>query len=166
MEIRVGSIKETEEDLKKLNTYNTKAIIISSYAKDIESIKTEDKLVLNFDDIAIKNSNSFNSTLAKKIHDFVDSIDFNKYKLYICCDSGESRSSAVAACILRKYKKNENVIWKDYNYHPNIYVYDILCKEFGLKNSNFRLRYKKYINNKALKNKIKNSKNNAYSSIS
>lgn len=96
--------------------------------------------------------------LAKKIHDFINTIDFNKYKLYICCDSGESRSATVACAILRKYKENENMIWKDYNYHPNILVYDILCKEFGLRNSKLRLKYKKYINKKALRDKINKSR--------
>ena len=162
MEIRVSSIRKTEEDLKKLNNTNVKVIIISSYNKDIEIIKSEDKLILNFDDITIKSQNSFNTLLANKIHKFVDNIDFNKYKLYVCCDSGESRSSAVAACILRKYKYNENLIWKDYNYHPNVYVYDVLCKEFGLKNSLLRLKYKKYINEKVLRKKIKSSKSNVY----
>ena len=84
MEIRIGSIKKTEDDLKKINKNNVKLIIISSYDKDIESIKTEDKLVLNFDDITIKNQNAFNTMLAKRIHNFVDNIDFNKYKLYVC----------------------------------------------------------------------------------
>ncbi len=157
MELRVSSIKNAEYDLQKTNN-NVKVIIISSYDKDIKFILPENKLILNFEDTEIPSQNAFNLMLAKKIHDFINTIDFNKYKLYICCDSGESRSAAVACAILRKYKENENMIWKDYNYHPNILVYDILCKEFGLRNSKLRLKYKKYINKKALRDKINKSR--------
>ena len=39
-----------------------------------------------------------------------------------------------------------------------ILVYSILCEELGLKNSKIRLKYKTYINNKALRKKIKFAK--------
>jgi len=35
--------------------------------------------------------------LANKIHDFIDSVLNDYEQLYICCDSGESRSAAIAA---------------------------------------------------------------------
>lgn len=159
MELRVTSIKKAKKDLINLNLHNIKAIIISSYDDDIEIIPKENKLLLNFHDINYQNQNSFNIELAQQIKVFVNNIDFQKYKIYICCDSGESRSSAIAACLLRKFKEDEDVIWKDSNYHPNILVYSILCDEFGLKNSKLRLKYKMYINEKALKNMIKKAKN-------
>ena len=81
MEIRVGSIKRVEEDLKQLSTNNVKVIIVSSYDKDIESINNQDKLVLHFDDITYKSDSSFDMSIARKIHSFIDNIDFNKYKL-------------------------------------------------------------------------------------
>ena len=105
MELRVSSIKNAEYDLQKTNN-NVKVIIISSYDKYIKFILPENKLILNFEDTEIPSQNAFNLMLAKKIHDFINTIDFNKYKLYICCDSGESRSAAVACAILRKYKEN------------------------------------------------------------
>ncbi len=158
MKIIISSIKKAKLDLKKININNIKAIIISSYNNDIEIIPIENKLVLNFDDITEISSSSFSPLIAKKIHSFIDKLDVKKDKLYICCDSGESRSPAIAACILRKNGENENQIWRNYNYHPNILVYKILCKEFGLHNTNLRLKYKKYINDFALKKKIKSSK--------
>ena len=158
MELRVTSIKEAKRNLRTLNLSNVKAIIISSYNDDIEIIPSKNTLLIEFDDLNYQSQNSFNKNLARKIKEFIDKIDFAKNKLYICCDSGESRSSAVAACILRKYGEDENVIWKDNSYHPNILVYRILCEELGLKNSRIRLRYKAYINNKALQNKINSAK--------
>lgn len=158
MELRVTSIKEAKRSLNTLKLSNIKAIIISSYKDDIDTISDENKLLIEFDDLNYQCQNSFNRNLAKKIKEFIAKIDLDKNKLYVCCDSGESRSSAVAACILRKYGENENKIWKDASYHPNILVYRILCEELGLKNSRIRLRYKAYINNKALQNKINSAK--------
>lgn len=158
MDIRISSIKQAKEDLKEKDTSNIKAIIISSFDKDIEAIFDSNKLVLQFEDITTLNNQSFNKNLAKEISEFVTKIDFEKYKLYVCCDSGVSRSSAVAAAILRKYKKDEKIIWKDYNYNPNLLVYKILCEEFGLRNSKVRIKYLEYINNNALKKIINKSK--------
>lgn len=158
MELRVASIKEAKRSLKKLNLSNIKAIIISSYKDDIEILSNENKLILEFDDLNYQTEKSFNKSLAKKIKEYIDKIDMDKSKLYVCCDSGESRSSAVAACILRKYGEDENIIWKDASFHPNILVYSILCEELGLKNSKIRLKYKTYINNKALRKKINSAK--------
>ena len=155
MEIRVLSINEFKEKVPK---DNIKAIIVSSYNNDIKDISGEDKLLLKFDDITYINTNSFSKLDAKKIKEFVNKIDFEKYQLYICCDSGVSRSSAIAACIMRKYGENENIIWKDYSFHPNILVYKILCDEFELKNSKLRLFYKMFINKRALRKRINKSR--------
>ena len=158
MEIKVSSIKKIKEDLKSANTDNIKLIIASSYDNNIENIEKEKKLFLHFDDISIIRQNSFNRDIAKQINNFVKEIDFDNEELYVCCDSGVSRSSAIAAAILRKYKQNEDVIWKNYNYKPNLLVYKTLCDEFNLVNYPMRLKHKENINKKALKKRIEESK--------
>jgi predicted protein tyrosine phosphatase len=158
MDVKISSIKNAQTEFKNIDTDNIKVIIASSYEKNIESIKDENKLVLYFDDITTAGKNSFNRSIANKINTFVEKVDFSKDKLYICCDSGVSRSSAIAAAILRKYKRDENVIWKDYMYQPNIFVYKTLCDEFKLGNNYMRLRYKERLNKKALKRKIDESR--------
>ena len=159
LELRVCSIKEAEKRLQGKNIDNVKAILISSYEDDINCIGVDDKLLLKFDDIVIQGVNSFNSELAKKIIAFLNTVNFEKKILYICCDSGISRSSAIAAAILRKYNQNEFKIWRDCEYTPNILVYKILCDSFGIKNSKLRLKYLQYINQNALKRKIKKLRN-------
>lgn len=154
MEVRILSIKEAKEKFKNMNFDNVKLIISSSYDEDIETISSNDKLILKFDDICTQNKNSFNSNLAYKIVRFVDSIDFEKYQLYVCCDNGVSRSSAIAAAILRKYGENEYFIWKDSTYSPNILVYKILCKEFKLRNIPFSIKYKNFVSKNALHKSI------------
>ena len=78
--------------------------------------------------------------------------------MYVCCDSGVSRSSAIAAAILRKYNEDENIVWKDYNFKPNLFVYKTLCDEFNLNNNVLRLKHKENINKRVLKKKIMQSR--------
>lgn len=159
MKIRVLSIKQANEELKSKDKEKIKIIIASSYQNDISGINNEDKLLLNFDDINEKSENSFNSSMAIKINRFIENINFKQYELYICCDSGISRSSAIAAAILRKYNENEDIIWKNCNYHPNLLVYEELCKEFELKNSKSELKRKEKINANALRKQINKTRN-------
>lgn len=159
MRIQVLSIKQAKEDLKKKDKTMVKLIMVSSYQNDIASIRKEDKLILNFDDTIIKSEKSFNLNIARKINQFIENIDFEKYTLYVCCDSGISRSSAIVAAIFRKYGENEDIIWENYKYHPNLLVYEELCKEFGLENSRMRLKKKEKINAKALKTQINRTRN-------
>ena len=60
MELRVTSIKEAKRSLNTLNLSNIKAIIISSYKDDIEKISSENKLLIEFDDLNYKCQYSFN----------------------------------------------------------------------------------------------------------
>lgn len=154
MDIRIRAIKSAREELKNTRDNNIKIITVSSYKNDIEFIDNKNKLVLNFDDVTVQKDNSFDRDNAKKISDFVKKIDFKKEILYVACDSGVSRSSAIASAILRKYGEDEYIIWNDCKYHPNLLVYKILCEEFNLSNSKFRLKRKEKMSTKALKNQI------------
>ena len=158
MEVKVSSIKQAIQELKAIDIENVKMIIASSYNGNVDCVEDKNKLVLHFDDITTSNQNSINKDIAMQINKFVSNIDFDKERLYVCCDSGVSRSSAIAAAILRKYKKDEDIIWKNYSYQPNILVYKTLCDEFNLKNYPIRLKHKENINRKAFRKKIKESR--------
>lgn len=155
MEIRIFSIKEFKDKIKDINADNVKFILVSSYDDDIESISYDNKLVLHFDDICIKSKSSFNSDLAHQIACFVNCIDFDKYQLYVCCDSGISRSSAIVAAILRRFGMDEYLIWREPCYSPNMLVYRLLCKEFKLINIPFSLKHKELTSKNALRKSIK-----------
>jgi hypothetical protein len=88
MKIKVASIRELKEKLKRGTTENIKAIIISSYDNDIEFITQENKILLHFEDTIINKATSFNYECAKQINKFLKDIDYDQYTLYICCDSG------------------------------------------------------------------------------
>lgn len=150
--IEVKPNKVLKYELKNNEISGTNAFIICTSDEDLE-IDIEPKIVLNFDDITTDKINSFTEYHAKRIKSFVDKIK-NIDTLYVCCDYGVSRSAAIAAAIRRYKKQNENIIWCDPKYNPNILVYKILCRELGLKNTKLRLKYKLYLNKKALKKAI------------
>ena len=79
-------------------------------------------------------------------------------KLYVCCDSGESRSSALGAAILRYYGNSDKIIWQDPHYHPNTLVYTEQMLAFGFKVGKWKLKYLQHINRKALHRAINGGK--------
>ena len=93
---------------------------------------------------------SFNYDEGLKVKEFLDrENDFGR--LYVCCDSGESRSTAMAAAVMRYYGESDKQIWTNPYYHPNLLVYKKQLNAFGIKISRLRLKYLKYINDRALK---------------
>lgn len=99
---------------------------------------------------------SFNYDIGIKIKDFLEDNNFGC--LYVCCDSGESRSTAMAAAIMRYYGKSDKEIWTNHHYHPNLLVYKEQMRAFGFKVGKLRMKYLKYINNKALNKVMKKTR--------
>lgn len=152
-EIHICPIKRLCFELnEKTDDIKTIAIIISM----------EDISHLNFDrlnafckieafDTEIGNTPfSFNYDNGVCVKNFLETEnDFER--LYVCCDSGESRSTAMAAAILRCFGKSDKEIWSNPYFHPNLLVYREQIRAFGIKVSSLKLKYLKYINNRALK---------------
>ena len=92
-----------------------------------------------------------------KIRNFLDSNSDYK-RLYVCCDSGESRSTALAAAIMKYYGLSDMKIWRNPYYHPNRLVYKKQMQAFGKRVSKFKLKYLHYISENALRLKIKAAK--------
>ena len=76
-------------------------------------------------------------------------------ELYVCCDSGESRSAAMAAAIMTYYGNSDKEIWNNPYYHPNLLVYKKQLYAFGRRISKLKLKYLKYLSNRAFKKTIK-----------
>lgn len=84
---------------------------------------------LDVNNVVAANSDLMSDEDAEKIANFVEN---NKNDLIIVhCDAGISRSSAVAAAILRHYTGNDDRIFDDYSYNPNMWVYFKVLKAFG-----------------------------------
>lgn len=129
------------------------------------------KLILSFDDIEdVKHINAFTQEQANQIRIRVNRWISQKVKeIYICCDSGESRSAAIAAAIRRhlerkrrkyiiKISPKEKDIWANPHYHPNILVYDLMCKAFHMKTTKLGLFIRKRTSRNALRKAIRESR--------
>jgi len=101
-----------------------------------------------------KRRDAFTAKQAQYIKDFIDK-QSGAAALYICCDSGESRSAAIAAAVLRYFGKSDLAIWKNAKYHPNPYVYRLQCRAFGLGEVRLRAailsRYNRWMFKRALR---------------
>ncbi len=132
--IKICPIKRLYMIAKNDELENTGAILCSSYSINADKVKNvQYKLCLEFDDIINASSiSAFNLQLAEQIKTFIDSVHNKVDVLYVCCDSGESRSTALSAAIMRYLGQNDKKIWTNPHYHPNLLVYKIQCKAFGI----------------------------------
>ena len=110
---------------------------------------------VSFADVtASKRFDAFRPEKAQRIKRFVKNLKDTKV-LYVCCDSGESRSAAVAAAILRYWGKDEMAIWKNIRFHPNPLVYYLQSKAFMCPSSKLRAvlltRYNRWLFRKQIK---------------
>lgn len=164
MDIEVCSIKMLKYKIQnnEINFDNKiYAIINTSYpetANYLDECGFEDVLVLNYDDVKDFSGNSFTENIAEDIKSFVDRMNKNSI-LYVCCDEGVSRSSAVACAIKRYLGQDEMTIWNDPHYNPNIFVYSILCNVMGFNDTEERLNELQQTSKNSLSNAIKNSRN-------
>ena len=136
------------------------AIIASSYDVRVDKlIRLKSKLILSFNDIVdCSNVSSFNKSIAGEIHSYINNLQPDIEVLHVCCDSGESRSSAIAAAITRFYDEDDLKVWSNPHYHPNPLVYKLLCEEFRIALFDGELEDKINLNNNALTMKISNAR--------
>lgn len=158
MIVRVCSIKQL--NCEPIDKMETAVICCSSYGERKRYLRGFRKtLFLRFEDILDNSSSrSFNASMAKQIVEFVKNID-DRYILYCCCDGGRSRSSAIAAAILRAFNSDAELeIWNSPIYHPNMLVYSLLTREFAKKTTKIGLLFRRWLNNWALKRAIMRSR--------
>ncbi len=137
------------------------SIIVSSYEVRLNKLdRLESKILFSFADISDhENPLSFSKDHARKIHQYIDCLSPDTDVLFVCCDSGESRSSAITAAILRYLGRDEMKIWQSPHYHPNPLVYRLLCEELGFYISGGEIKEKTEINNNAFAKAITDARN-------
>lgn len=74
---------------------------------------------------------------AVKIKNYIDSLNKrdNIDELIIHCHAGVSRSSAVAAAILKVFNNDDSDIFNAGIYAPNMFVYNKILKVYGMENN-------------------------------
>lgn len=124
MNISVCPIKRSYLMEQEQCQNNVAAILCSSYPIDEKKVsRISQKLILSFNDtINMRDPRVYRLELAEQVLAFVAALD-RQTELYICCDSGESRSAAIAAAVHRYTRQDEMMIWKDPHYCPNPLVY-------------------------------------------
>lgn len=137
--------------IKDRNLY---AILCSSYEFDEHKYMGNNVLKLNFQDVTKRDRpDCFKTEHAERIRKFLDQNNINE--LYVCCDSGESRSTAIAAAIMQYCNRDDKIIWKNPFYHPNVLVYKILCCNLGVFMPGLRVAFRKYLNERAFRRALK-----------
>ena len=148
-DIIVSPIKSIKFDLGNKSI----AFCICTMDTEYDKYRSEFVHVLHFMDFTDgTRENSFQQYHAEQVHGFYISVSHNAQIecICVCCDSGESRSAAIAAALLRAQKMSDLCIWKSPEYHPNPYVYRLTCKSFGLYVDNKDLKKKLALNQEAL----------------
>lgn len=135
---------------------NVSVLAVSSYDIDEEKLVAfRSKLLLNFADVTSGTDfSAFTKAKAESITEYVKELPGNLDTLFICCDSGESRSTAMAAAISRYNGSDEMKIWRNPHYHPNPLVYKLLCDAFGIQVSDEDVAERVAVNNKSLSDAI------------
>lgn len=131
------------------------AIIISSDEVDTDRLGNLGRyVVLRFADTEEDRDDAISLDDANVICNFVKALPDDLDTLFVCCDSGESRSSAVAAAISRRLGFDEWEIWEKPQYHPNGLVYKTICKGFGIPLISRDIEIRKEINRNAFKKMV------------
>lgn len=162
-EIMICPIKKLYELALEGDMSEVAVLAVSSY--DINKDKLEPfckTMCLNFDDITDTNAgSSFTYDIANEIADYIRSLPHNLNTLFICCDGGQSRSSAMGAAISRFNGLDEMKIWRNPQYQPNPLVYNSLCNALGLAETIAQTEEKVKINKDAFDNLINSKRNNS-----
>lgn len=161
MVIQIISVKGMYEVLKRSSESKpTAAIICTTYPLRQDLLRGVTVLQLHFDDFTDPTRpTAFRYELAERTRCFLDNITKITEILYVCCDSGESRSTALTAAIIRHMDFSDCHIWRNPYYHPNPLVYKIQCNAFGIRVSKlgllFRIWENRFVFVRAIKRKDK-----------
>ena len=108
------------------------AVLCTSGSIDSSKLTDIQYLHVPFADVTDEaRPDAFRMEQAIQIRAFLDNFK-NARELYFCCDSGESRSAALAAAWMHYSKQDEMRIWKNIKYHPNELVYYLQSVACGL----------------------------------
>ena len=155
-EIMICPIKKLYKYVEDGDMSEVAVLAVSSYNIDRDKLRALGQtLCLNFADITDSTeSSSFNKKIADEIAAYVKNLPAQLDTLFVCCDSGESRSTAMSAAIMRYNGMDEMKIWKNPHYHPNMLVYSVLCDALGVPVSTVELQAKHWTSEKALADAI------------
>lgn len=108
------------------------AVLCTIGSIDSSKISDIQYLHVSFADVTDEaRPDAFQIEQARQIRAFLDNRK-EATELYFCCDSGESRSTALAAAWMHYSEQDEMRIWKNIKFHPNELVYYLQSVACGL----------------------------------
>ena len=130
--IRICPIKQLYGILAQEEHPHSVAVLSSSF--DVrESRVPIPHIVEIFDDVDREiPGRSLSAEAAQRIAHFIKNVGPEIETVYVCCDSGISRSSAIAAAVCRYFGISDSPIWENPKYQPNPLVFRLLCENLGL----------------------------------
>ncbi len=159
MILPIKNLRSIKEEIS--GEFPTYAILCSSYVIADSDFAWNHHISLRFQDTVVREQpESFQEDMAGQIAEFAHDLD-SVGTLYICCDSGESRSTAIAAAFYRYYGMDERQIWRNPIYHPNSLVYQLQCKALGCPSSRYHRKRMVKMNKKVFSKEIKKAYNSS-----
>lgn len=137
----------------------TVAILCSSYEVQASRIPIP-HIVEIFDDVDQDiPGRSLSRAAAHRISRFISQIDPEVEIVYVCCDSGMSRSSAISAVVHRYFAISDKDIWESPHYHPNPLVFRMISECLNMPVDDEQVDRLITINRLAFRNAIKRARN-------
>ena len=159
-EIRICPLKQFLTLIKQEGTDQKAAVISTSFDSPRGLPGEGDCVILQYDDIDREiPGRSLSEGDARKAADFIRSHSRFQGVLYCCCDSGVSRSSAMAAAASRFLGRDDLPIWRDPRFSPNPLVYAAVCRSLEMALSDEELDFRLEVSRRALRDAIRGQKN-------
>lgn len=153
--IVIMPIKKMYMTLQENCPKNAIVIACSSYPVD-ESKLTIPHIVEMFDDLDREvPGRSISNMAVNRIGLFLQEHEQKTEQILVACDSGESRSSAIAAAICRHFGLDDTHIWNNPHYHPNPLVFLKVCHRLNVPMSDETVDYLVEMNYRAFHKAVK-----------
>lgn len=159
-EIQICPVRRLYEIAADADLTDCAALCVSSYSINLQRLEgLHDLAAYHFHDTCDSLAeDAFDPETAQAVTGYIQRLPASLDTLFVCCDSGESRSAAMAAAVLRAQGRNDLRIWRNPHYHPNILVYQLLCSAFGIHVPDKEVKQLQHINNDALRQAIEATK--------
>ena len=158
-EIRICPLKQFLALVKQEGAGGKAAVISTSFEIPRGLPEGADCVILQYDDIDREiPGRSISARDAGMAADFIRSHSGFQGVLYCCCDSGVSRSSAMAAAATRFLGRDDLPIWCDPRFSPNPLVYAAVCRSLGMEIPDEALDFRLELSRRALRDAIRGQK--------
>lgn len=155
--IQIHPIKKLYEILENEPDHSKNAVVILCTSYEVQDFRIPiPHITEKFDDVDREIiGRSLSHEAACRIAHFIKKIDPGVEIVYVCCDSGMSRSSAIAAVVHRYYALSDKEIWESPHYHPNPLVFKMVSECLNMPVDDVLLDRLITINRMAFRNAIK-----------